>query len=71
MDYLTKWPEAFAISEQSSETLAHLLVKSVICRHGTPNKLGAQTYSEFGYQLRRGNEETEVYRLPSSNRWFG
>ena len=38
MDYLTKWPEAYAIPDQSSETIARLLVEYVICRHGVPIK---------------------------------
>ena len=32
MDYLTKWPEVFATTDQS--TIARLLVKKVISRHG-------------------------------------
>ena len=39
MDYLTKWPEAYAISNQSSETIARLLVENVICHHGVPKEL--------------------------------
>ena len=39
MDYLTKWPEAYATSDQSSETIARLLVENVICRHGVPKEL--------------------------------
>ena len=39
MDYLTKWPEAYAIPDQSSETIARLLVENVICRHGIPKEL--------------------------------
>ena len=31
MDYLTKWPEAFAIPDQTAETIAKVLVKEVIC----------------------------------------
>jgi len=39
MDYLTKWVEACAIPNQSSETLAKALVDNVICRHGVPKEL--------------------------------
>ena len=38
-DYLTKWPEAFAIPDQAAETIAKVLVKEVICRHGIPEEL--------------------------------
>ncbi len=51
MDYLTKWPEVFAISDQSAETIARLLVEHTICRHGVPNELlsdsGANFLSDF------------------------
>ena len=39
MDYLTKWPEVFATSDQSAETIAKLLVEHIICRHGVPEEL--------------------------------
>ena len=39
MDYLTKWPEAFAIPDQTAETIAKVLVEEVICRHGIPEEL--------------------------------
>ena len=34
IDYLTKWVEVFAVSDQKAETIAKLLVEGVICRHG-------------------------------------
>ena len=39
VDYLTKWPEVFATSDQSSFTIARLLVEHVISRHGVPQEL--------------------------------
>ncbi len=39
MDYLTKWPEVFAVPDQTSLTIAQLLVDHVICRHGVPAEL--------------------------------
>ena len=39
MDYLTKWVEAFPMSNQSSETIAKLLIDHVICCRGVPNQL--------------------------------
>jgi len=36
MDYLTKWPEAFAIPDQKAETIAKLFVEEIVCRHGIP-----------------------------------
>ena len=39
IDYLTKWVESFACPDQTSETIANLLVDHVICRHGVPEYL--------------------------------
>ena len=39
IDYLTKWIESFACSDQTSETIAKLLIDHVICRHGVPEYL--------------------------------
>ena len=37
IDYLTKWPEAFAVPDQSSATVAKLLVE--VSRHGVPSEV--------------------------------
>ena len=34
VDCLTKWVEAYALSDQTSETIARVLVDNVICQHG-------------------------------------
>ena len=39
VDYLTKWPEVFAVSDQSSATIAKLLVEEIISRHGVPSEI--------------------------------
>jgi len=39
VEYLTKWVEAYAVEDQTSETLARLLVDCVVCRHGVPGQL--------------------------------
>ena len=39
MDYFTKWPKVFATSDQTTETVAHLLVEHVISRHGIPEHI--------------------------------
>ena len=38
-DYLTKWPEVFAVADQKAETIARLLVEHVVVRHGVPGQL--------------------------------
>ena len=39
LDYLTKWVEAFPVTDQCAETVARLLVEEVICCHGAPERL--------------------------------
>ena len=39
MDYLTKWPEAFPAPDQSSATVARVLVEEVMSRHGVPSEI--------------------------------
>ena len=39
MDYLTKWPEVFATTDQTSPTIAKLLVEQVVSQHGVPSEL--------------------------------
>src|SRR5437763_7312262 len=36
MDYLTKWPEARAISEATAEVTAQFIYEQIICQHGCP-----------------------------------
>ena len=47
MDYLTKWPEAFAIPDQKAETIAHLFVENIVCRHGIPEQLLSDRGTNF------------------------
>ena len=39
VEYLTKWVEAFPVPDQTSETIARLLIDHVVCRHGVPREL--------------------------------
>ena len=39
MDYLSRWPEVFAVADQTAYTVATLLVEHVISRHGVPAEL--------------------------------
>ena len=38
-DYLTRWPEAFAVSTINAVEIAKLLVNEIFCRHGSPKTL--------------------------------
>ena len=39
VDYLSKWPEVFAVADQTAHTVATLLVEHVISRQGVPAEL--------------------------------
>ena len=47
IDYMTKWVEAYAVSDQTSETIATLLIDNVVCRHGVPVKLISDRGANF------------------------
>ena len=44
VDYLTKWPEFFATSDQTALTIAKLLVEPIFCHH----EVSAQLLSDRG-----------------------
>ena len=39
IDYLTKWPEARAISEATAAQVANFIYEQIICQHGCPQKI--------------------------------
>ena len=39
MDYLTIWPEVFAVPDQAANTIADLLVEEIVSIHGVPSKV--------------------------------
>ena len=47
MDYFTKWPEAFAVANQTAETIARLFAEEIICRHGIPEELLSDRGANF------------------------
>ena len=53
MDYLTKWPEVFAVPDQTALTLSHLLVEQVISRQGVPSQLLSDRGAAFLSNLLR------------------
>ena len=58
MDYLTKWPEVFAVPDQTAATIARLLVEEVVSRHGVPAEVLSDRGSAFLSELMK-----EVGRL--------
>ena len=58
VDYLTKWLEVFATSDQTSPTIARLLVEEVIAHHGVPSELLSDRETSFLSKLM-----LDVYKL--------
>ena len=58
MDYLTKWPEVFAIQDYTSLSIAELLMEKVISRHGVPAELLSDSGQAFLLKLM-----IDVYKL--------
>ncbi|KAM6968624.1 retrovirus-related Pol polyprotein from transposon 412 [Tautogolabrus adspersus] len=51
MDYFTKWPEAFAVPDQSAATTAEKLVEEMFTRFGVPEQLHSDQGRNFESQL--------------------
>ena len=47
VDYLTKWAEAYAMPNQTSETVAKIFVNEFICRFGIPPRIISDQSSQF------------------------
>ena len=45
--FVDKWVEAYAVCDQTSETIAALLIGSIVCRHGVPMKLLSDRGANF------------------------
>jgi hypothetical protein len=46
-DYLTRWPEAFAIKNIEAKTVAKVFVKEIIARHSAPSHLLSDRGTQF------------------------
>ena len=51
VDYLTKWSEAFPLENQTSETVAKVIVEQFCCRFGIPSQLHSDQGRQFEAQL--------------------
>ncbi|KAI3373157.1 hypothetical protein L3Q82_006488 [Scortum barcoo] len=51
MDYFTKWPEAYAVPDQSAATTAEHLVNEMFCRFGVPEELHSDQGRNFEAQV--------------------
>uniref|UniRef100_A0A7N8WJS6 Gypsy retrotransposon integrase-like protein 1 n=1 Tax=Mastacembelus armatus TaxID=205130 RepID=A0A7N8WJS6_9TELE len=53
MDYFTKWPEAYAVPDQSASTTAQKLVEEMFARFGAPGELHSDQGRNFESRLFR------------------
>src|SRR5436305_2918183 len=51
IDYLTKWPEAQAITEATAEIVAHFIYEYIICRHGCPQIILSDRETHFNNHM--------------------
>ena len=49
----TKWPEAFAVPDQSAQTTAEVVYREIVCRYGVPDGLHADQGKNFEANLMR------------------
>jgi len=46
-DYLTRWPEAKAVSDAGAKTLAKFIFKEIVCRHRVPKIILSDNRKNF------------------------
>ena len=66
-DYFTKWPEAFAVPNHQSTTIAMLFVDEVMCRYGMPERLMSDRGTEFLSELMKSVYELlQIHKVNTS-----
>ena len=58
MNYHTKWPEVFAVADQTAVTIARLLVEEIVTHHGVPTYILSDKGKAF-----LSNLMTEIVKL--------
>jgi hypothetical protein len=67
MDYLTKWPEARALSEATAEKVADFIYEQIICQHGCPQIILTDRGTHFNNNMiSRLMEKFEIKHLLST-----
>ena len=51
MDYLTKWPEARAVSEATADATAQFLYEQIICQHDCPQIILSDRRTHFNNNM--------------------
>jgi hypothetical protein len=63
-DYYTKWAEAYALPDIEAETIARVLIREIISRHGAPRRIITDRGSQFMSKVFR--EVTELIQMKHS-----
>ena len=50
-DYLTKWPEAEAVTQATGQRVADFIYQVIICRHGCPKYLLSDRGTHFRNEI--------------------
>lgn len=66
LDYLTKCAEAFAVPDQTAETIARLLVNEIFCRHGASEHLLSDRGANFLSELVQGVCKLSIKKVNTS-----
>ena len=67
MDYLTKWPEARAVSEATAEVTAQFIYEQIICQHGCPQIILSDRRTHFNNNVvKRLMEKFKINHLLST-----
>ena len=54
MNYLTKWPEARAVTEATADATFKFLYEQIICQHGCPQMILSDQETHFNNNLIKG-----------------
>lgn len=67
MDYLTKWPEARAVSEATAESASQFIYEQIICQHGCPQIILSDRGTHFNNNMvKRLTEKFKINHLLST-----
>lgn len=64
-DYLSKWPEVYALADRKATTVANCLV-DLVWKHGVPNKIIHDRTPEFLSEVQDTAELLGISLLPTS-----
>jgi hypothetical protein len=66
-DYVSKWPEAFAVKEATATEVARHLVEDIVCRHGAPRRLLSDRGKAFLAQvIKETNKVLRIHKVNTS-----